>query len=222
MGAPFLAPIEPAAAVSPLDMPFAAVMSKEAAVQLRESIDVTKSRDMLALYAFLVLDRDAMIAMIKSVADDAGADEAMAVLEAIAGVRDNIAEIDRLAEIVEARAMLAMHVALGLTLEDTAADPGPDDVMRAAWDAADAEEARQRARMDALGSEFTDEEINAVAADWSPARDVLIGTPAPDQVGVLRKFILIWGDGTEPHGCPCAEDVLSFLSDLRRLAGEQA
>lgn len=208
--------VVPDAEVSALDLPFTALMSADAVAQLRARLDVAKNHDMMALYGFL--DREAMIAMIKSVVAESGADEAMLVLEAISNVRENLAQVSRFAEMIEARAMITMHVALGLTLEDTASEPDADDLMHQAWDAAVAEEARHRARMEALGDDFTDEAINEIAADWSPARDTLIGTPAPDLPALRTKFEVMWRPEEGVSGNPDAMDVGEFYKDLRRLA----
>lgn len=210
--------VVPDAEPSALDLPFTALMSADAVAQLRASLDVAKNHDMMALYGFLVLDREAMIAMIKSVVAEDGADEAMLVLEAISNARENLAQVSRFAEMIEARAMITMHVALGLTLEDTASEPDADTLMHQAWDAAVADEARHRARMEALGDDYTDEAINEIAADWSPARDTLIGTAAPDLPALRTKFEVMWRPEEGVSGNPDAMDVGEFYKDLRRLA----
>lgn len=100
-----------------LNAPLAAALTRGAADELRDSI--TTNHDMLAFYAFLILSGDEMATMLKSVIDEADLPEAIQVIEALERVRDNFKQIVDIAEMLVARAVVAVHLAAEVDLRET-------------------------------------------------------------------------------------------------------
>ncbi len=171
----------PIAEASPLDLPFAALMTKSGASQLWNVLAGSGSQHMAALFAFFVFDRDEMVAMLRSLAAEGGPETAMELIEAISSATSVIQEAARLADMAQARAFLTFHVALDISLDETASP--------SAWDAAVA--AEQNARNALNGSEVDIYADKERAREWGRALDHLIeDVPAPDLAGLALKLRL--------------------------------
>ena len=143
-----------------------------------------------------------------------GEESAMHFLGTVTDFEAWARDLADLASAITARVLCAASHAFDMPADPPAGgDPAGEE-----WAAALAEHDRQHARFDALGNDFTDDAINQVAADFSPARDMLIGTPAPDLPALLRKFEIMWRPEDQMRGNPDEMDVREFYKDLQRLA----
>lgn len=160
------------------------------------------------------MDKAKVIAFLEGRGAEDGTDAMTDLFEQVQETSEWIAGVAQIASSVAARVMVALHQIADIPGEE----PSEDDLARQRWDEALAAHDRERARFEALGDDFTDEAINEVAADYSPVRDTLIGTPAPDLPALLRKFEIMWRPEDGMRGNPDEMDIGEFHKDLRRLA----
>lgn len=201
----------PVAEASPLDLPFAALMTKRGASQLWNVLAGSGSQHMAALFAFFVLDRDEMVTMLRSLAAEGGPETAMELIEAISSATSVIQEASRLAEMAQARAFLTFHVALDISIEETSSP--------SAWDEAVAAERAARSALNAapVGSPNDDE----LAGAWEQAIDHLIDdVPAPDVDALAIKLRLSFEHCQGHEFFDSHRDAI--LRDVQMLAGDAA
>jgi len=218
-----------------LATPFPALMSRTASLDMRDSLDMTKNTSMFGFYAMLTLDRAAMIDAIKSMREETDDDEAMSIVDAMTAVRENLDQVAKLARMVEARALIAAHVAFGMDWVD---EPTPQSI----WDATLARYDAALAIERAYGAEHIDPlvpdhlpigpERNAAVASvpaeaWvedqrlanirCDIEDELFALPSPDLAAFARKVIICRADGRDLNGF---DDML--VAEARSLTSGEA
>jgi len=157
-------------------------------------------------------DKAKMVTFLEELGADAGADAVTEVLDQTRATSGWLVDVSAAASRVAARVFAAV-----CQIADVPADePSEADLARSAWDDALAEHDREYARWETLGSGYTDEESDAIAADYNPAMERLIVTPAPDLPALLRKFEVIWPE--DQRRGDAGRDTREFYNDLCRLA----
>ena len=204
-----------------LELGFPPAMTADALRELRSSLDATRNTNLVAFYGFLMLDRDAMVAMIKSVADESNSDEALDIVKALADVRDNFERIVTLAEMIEARALVAAHVALGVSFDETTPPLSP---WKTAWALVESER-RRDAEVDAahtaaqLDGTITAEQEQAWSDSIDPLSDAewaLFAVPAPDLAALEWKLNFLRDRGL------IDSDADRLVADVKHLAEQAA
>lgn len=215
--------------------PFPAAMSKDAVLTMRDSLDMTKNTSMLGFFALLTFDREAMIAEIRSMRDDAGDDEAMSIVEAMTHVRENLERVSQLAHVIEGRVLIAAHVAFEQEWVDEPTPQSTWDATLARYDAAlTAENAYMAEHIDPFvpASLPIGTERNAACdaippAVWAEderlgniryqAEDELLEMPSPDLAAFARKVIICRADQRDLNGL---DDML--VAEAKRLTTGEA
>jgi hypothetical protein len=214
---------------------FPAAMSREAVIEMRDSIDMTKNTEVFGFLAMCTLDRDAMVDAIRSMREQSGDDEASSILPCIASVRENFERMAKIANTVEARLIVAAHVAFDEEWIDWSTPKTVWDETPARYDAALAVELAYYAehiepyvpadlpvgpeRNAAVGSipkEVWDEVERLTDLRCGP-EDELLDMPSPDLTAFARKVIICRADERNLDGLDGM-----LVAEARRLTSAMA
>lgn len=214
---------------------FPAAMSREAVIEMRDSIDMTKNTEVFGFFAMCTLDRDAMVGAIRSMREESGDDEASSILPCIASVRENFERIAKIANTVEARLIVAAHVAFDEEWIDWSTPKTVWDETLARYEAALAAELKHEAEcidqylpadlpigpernaaVDRIPREVWEEGERLTDLRYGP-EDELLEMPSPDLAAFARKVIICRADERNLDGL----DVL-LVAEARRLTSAMA
>lgn len=209
---------------------FPAAMSREAVMEMRDSIDMNKNTEVFGFFAMCTLDRDAMVNSIRSMREESGDDEAYSILPCIAGVRENFERIAALTRTVEARLIVAAHVAFDEEWVDEVTPKTLWDATAARYYAArDAEIAHEaehinpfipdslpigperNAAVDGISSKVWAEAERLTDLRYGP-EDELLAMPSPDLAAFALKVIICRADERNLDGLDAM-----LVAEARRL-----